>query len=504
MVKSGLFVETNGDGPIYLQIVQQISSHIRQGTYPPGFKLPTSRQLAQELEVHRNTVVRAYEELTNQGLVECVTGSGTFVSENLPSLAPANMEHKNPLPWNVLISDVVNSEPLTRYEKLARQVGNADYINLSRLHPSDDLVPHELIRKCSDYIYRQYGTDPLGYGPPYGLQKLREQIAQDLWSYGVPAGTEEIVITTGSQQALDLVARALINPGDTVLMEEHSYPGAINAFSAAGARMMAVNIDEEGPVIASLNAALGNKPKALYLMPASSNPTGLSISARRRKELVDWSHQAGVPIIEDDYGADLDEKHGPTPIRALDSEVLYLGTFSKKLIPALRVGFLVCPPGLGSRIVALKQGMDLGTSMILQYLLSEFISRGYLRTHLKRIQPEYKARKEALAAALAQHLPEEIDIKVPHYGVVFWINLPKHIDPDVLFQEALKQGVLITPGSFHSVYPHASAGVRLTFCAEPAARLKQGAEALGKAFKAVMEKAENQKTSSLNSSVDGV
>lgn len=504
MVKSGLFLESGNNGPIYLQIVERIACHIRQGTYPRGYKLPTSRQLASELEVHRNTVVRAYEELTNQGLVESITGSGTYVAEHLPSLQPEKMQHQNPLPWNMLISNVVNSEPLTRYEKLARQVGSGDYINLSRLHPSDDLVPHELIRKCSDFVLRQYGTDALGYGPPYGLDKLRKQIALELWQYGVPASAEEIIITTGSQQALDLVARSLINPGDTVLMEEHSYPGAINAFSAAGARMMAINIDEEGPIIASLNAALGNKPKALYLMPASSNPTGLSISAARRQELVNWSHQAGVPIIEDDYGADLDESHGPTPIRAFDSEVLYLGTFSKKLIPALRVGFLVCPPGLGSRIVALKQGMDLGTSMILQHLLSEFIDRGYLRTHLRKIQPEYRARKEALAAALERHLPEEIDIKVPQYGVVFWINLPRQIDPDELFQEALKQGVLITPGSFHSVYPNASAGVRLTFCAEPVSRLEQGAMALGKAFKAVLEKVEMRKTSTLTSSVDGV
>lgn len=142
--------------------------------------------------------------------------------------------------------------------------------------------------------------------------------------------------------------------------------------------------------------------------------------------------------------------------------------------------------------------------MILQHILSEFIDRGYLRTHLRRIQPEYKARKEALAKALVKYLPDEIDIKVPELGVVFWINLPRQIDPDELFQQALKQGVLITPGSFHSVYPHASAGVRLTFCAEPVKRLEKGAEALGRAFNAVMENSQIRNTTSLNSSMDGV
>lgn len=503
-VNSGLRIEPGAEAAIYRQIVEQVAARIRDGVYPSGFRLPTTRELARELGVHRNTVVRAFEELAQAGLVNTMVGSGTYVAEDAPVNAPAAAPQRPALPWSVLFSRNTSAEPLTRYERLARTVGEGDYINLSRLHPSPDLVPVEQIRRCADFVLRRHGDVALGYGPPDGMPRLREHISREMWRAGIPVAAEDIVITTGSQQALDLVARALCDPGDLVLMEEHSYAGAINAFAAAGARLAAIPCDEQGPSVVALQQMLAGGVKALYLMPNCSNPTGRSISVGRRRELVDWSHRAGVPIIEDDYGADLDETMAPPTLRSLDADVIYLGTFSKKLVPALRVGFLVAPHAAGQRMAAMKQGMDLGTSLLHQFILAEFIERGYLRTHLRHIQPVYRARREALTAALRLALPREIEIRPPEFGIVFWINLPPGIDPDLLFHEALKEGVVVSPGSFHSIHPQATAGIRLTFCSEPEDRLREGAARLGRAISAVRARLNRSHRIPVAPSIDGV
>ena len=501
---TGLTIEPGAKGPLYRQIVQQLTALITQGVYPPGYRLPTTRELAQELDVHRNTVVRAFEEMASSGLVHTIVGSGTYVAKSEDVVEPTAAPQRGSMPWNALVSDAANSEPLTRYDRLARNIYGSDLINLSRMHPSNDLIPHELIRKCNDFVLRRFGPDSLGYAPPDGLPRLREHIARELWRAKVPANAEEIVITTGSQQGLDLIARLLFNPGDTVLMEEHSYPGAITAFAATGARMTAVDCDDEGPIMSTLEQLISTGAKALYLMPNCSNPTGSCISVSRRRQLVEWSHRSGIPLIEDDYGADLGDSAAPVSLRALDSNVLYLGTFSKKLVPALRIGYLLCPEGLISRLVALKQAMDLGTSLLHQHVLAEFIDRGYLRTHLRRIQPVYAGRRTALAEALREHLPESIKIQVPNLGVVFWINLPEPLDPDEVFHEAMKQGVLVSPSSFHSVNRHASAGIRMTFCAEPRERLVEGARRLGKALKVLSGRRTTKVFSMGSTSLDGV
>jgi GntR family transcriptional regulator/MocR family aminotransferase len=497
-------IEPGAEAAIYRQIVEQVAARIRDGVYPPGYRLPTTRDLARELGVHRNTVVRAFDEMSQAGLVNTVVGSGTYVAEDAPVNAPVAAPQRPALPWSMLFSNAASAEPLTRYERLVRTVGDGEYINLSRLHPSADLVPVEQIRRCADFVLRRYGDAALGYGPPDGLPRLREHISREMWRAGIPVAADDILITTGSQQALDLVARALCNPGDLVLMEEHSYAGAINAFAAAGARLAAIPCDEQGPSVVALQQMLAGGVKALYLMPNCSNPTGRSISVARRRELVDWSHRAGVPVIEDDYGADLDETLAPPALRSLDADVIYLGTFSKKLVPALRVGYLVAPHAASVRLAALKQGMDLGTSLLHQYILAEFIERGYLRTHLRHIQPVYRTRREALAEALRRALPSEIAVREPEFGVVFWINLPAGIDPDLLFHEALKEGVVVSPGSFHSIHPQATAGIRLTFCSEPEERLREGAVRLGRAFASVRARLNRMKRIPSTPSIDGV
>jgi DNA-binding transcriptional MocR family regulator len=340
-----------------------------------------------------------------------------------------------------------------------------------------------------DHVLRTEGAQALAYAPPQGLLRLRTLVAQHLATSGVPATPEDVVITTGSQQGLDLVLRALVDPGDVFLVDPMTYTGAIDLLTLAGARMVSVPSDAEGPDMLALARYRGAGAKGLYLMPNCRNPTGECVSAARRRALVGWSRETGIPLVEDDYGADLWLSGGPAPpaLRALDGDVLHLGTFSKKLAPALRVGFLVAPAPLRRAVVSIKRAMDLGTSAFLQHVLAEFLDRGYLRAHLNRVLPEYRARRDALERALREHLPPGVKWTTPDRGVALWLALPRGLEADVVFAEALKRGVLVSPSQAFEVGAHPTPGLRLIFCLESPKRLAEGGKRLGEALRALLK-----------------
>lgn len=487
----GLVLDAASGEPLYRQIVEQVTARVKSGAFPPGFRLPPTRELARALRVHRNTVVRAFEELAAAGVVTSHVGSGTFVAEQPRAAAPATDAPR--LPWESLLSRCARADALRRFDRLARTLGPGarDVIDMQRMQPPMDLMPVASFRRCVDHVLRVHGGRVLGYAPREGLPRLRRVIAEHLADAGVPARPDDVLVTTGSQQAIDLVIRALVDPGDAFLVEAATYPGALNLLASAGAQAIGVPSDDEGPDLEFLRRLPRGRVKGFYVMPSCHNPTGARMSAARRRALLAWSRQAGVPLVEDDYGRGLalDDGDCPPALRALDPEVIYVGTFSKKLIPALRVGFVVCPPGLAERLVPLKHAMDLSSSLLLQHALAEFLERGYLRAHLRRILPEYRRRLDALEAGLRAHLPAEVGWRRPSQGVALWLSLPPAIEPEALFAEALRRGVLVGPGSWHvpsGPTGAAGRGVRLTFCAEPPERLTEGARRVGQAVAAML------------------
>jgi GntR family transcriptional regulator/MocR family aminotransferase len=485
----GLAVDPQSSEPLYRQIFDQVVDRVRNGAFPSGFRLPPTRSLARHLGTHRNTVVRAYEDLEAAGFVESTVGRGTFVARRMPSRSAPSIQAGGDLPFASLFSRNATTESLSRMDRLTRglrQAQPSDAINMNRMQPSPDLIPDELIRRCIEHVLRTHGARILGYADRSGVPKLRALIARDLERQGVPATAEDIVVTSGSQQALDVVARALINPGDAFLVNAATYHGAMNVLASAGARLVPVPSDDEGPSLDALERLGRLGAKGFYLMPNAQNPTGLTISEARRDALVAWSRRAGVPLIEDDYVADLALDDGPHPgaMRARDADVVYIGTFSKRLAPALRVGFLVCPPALRPRAMALKHTMDLGNSELLQHALAEFLERGYLEAHLSRILPEYRARRDALERALSRYLPKGLTWRRPSRGVALW--LPLTLDPQVVFDEAQRRGVLVYPSTLNEVEEGTPGGIRLTFCSEPPPRLAEGARRLGKALAVVL------------------
>jgi 2-aminoadipate transaminase len=489
----GLTLDPASGAALYQQIFDQVAERIRSGAFPAGFRLPPSRSLAGALGTNRNTVVRAYEELLAAGFVESTVGRGTFVARapagaprpGLRAAAAPDAAAGVGLPWAALLARPIFAEPLSRMDWLQRSIRtmSTDAINLARMEPGADLIPDELIRRCSDHVLRTVGAKALRYSAREGLTRLRGLIAEDLGRQGVPAAAEQIVVTSGSQQGIDLVARALLNPGEPMLLNDSTFAGALSAFAATGARLCGVPSDEEGPSLAALERLGGIGAKGLYLMPNNHNPTGASISQARREALVAWSRRFGVPLIEDDYVADLDLDGSPPPIpmRALDGDVIYVGSFSKRLAPGLRVGFLVVPPGLRPKLILLKNLMDTGGSELLQHVLAEFLERGYLQAHLGKTLPIYRRRRDALEASLARHLPRELTWRRPARGLSLWLPLPPGLPPQEVFEQAQRKGVLVHPSSLNSVEDRGGGGIRLTFCAETEPRLIEGARRLGRA-----------------------
>ncbi len=494
----GLTLDPSTGEHLYLQVFDQLAARIRSGALPPGFRLPPTRALAEELGAHRNTVVRAYEALADAGFTTSAVGRGTFVARCEPVAAPAHADAGalGELPWASLVSRAAAMEPLRRVDRAARLPGGRGLINLTRTQPPDHLLPTSLLQRCIDHVLRTAGARALASAPREGIWPLREHIAVELSSSGVPATADDVLVTSGSQQALDLVVRALVNPGDAFLVEESTYSGAINLLYAAGARLMAIPADEEGPDLFALGRLARAGAKGLYLMPNCASPAGGSTSPDRRKALVEWSHGTGVPLVEDDHGADLHLDGAPPPaLRALSSEVIHVGSFSARLTPALRVGFVVCPRSLQRHLVPLKYTMDLGTSTLLQYALAEFIDRGYLEAHMRRVIPEYRARRDALVRGLSRHMPDGVSWHRPASGVVIWLTLPPGVDPEAVFEQARRGGVLVTPGTFNRV----SAGgggrgaLRLVFCHETPRRLARAARLLAEAMEQVSARPQTTK-----------
>jgi DNA-binding transcriptional MocR family regulator len=356
------------------------------------------------------------------------------------------------------------------------------------MHPPADLLPIDDIRRCVDHVLRTRGARALGYAPRAGVPRLRELIADDLERQGVPARAEDVVVTTGSQQAIDVVARLLVAPGDHFLVNRTTYGGAIDVLSASGARLIGIPSDDEGPDVAALERLACSSAKGFYLMPICQNPTGEIVSEARRDALVEWSRRAGVPVVEDDYGSDLllDGDEPPPALRALDGDVVYLSTFSKRLIPALRIGFVLCPPPLRAHVAALKHAMDLGTSCLLQYALAEFLERGLMRSHAKRIRAAYRERRDVFERELAASLPSEIRWRSPKTGVLLWLPLPSGLRADEVADEARRAGVLVSPSTQFAVGVAREEGLRIAFCNDTPERLAIGARRLGAAIEKLL------------------
>ncbi len=435
--------------PFYQQIVQQLRDAILADVLPAGSLLPPERRLADELGVNRSTVLNAYRELKRDGLVEARVGRGTEVLAR--PAADAGLPAAAALPWRQLLRDRAGAPVDSLTRDLLERAGDRDVVPLSVGLPSPDLVPVKELGEVQAALADALGPQLYMHTPTEGLPELRRALAEHLLARGINCGPDEVLVVSGSQQGIDLTVRAFCAPGDAVIVEEPTYFGSLEIFRAAGVRLIPVPVDEHGMVTEALAAALKrHAPRLIYVQPSYQNPTGATLSPARRVHLLDLAARHQVPVLEDDVYRELGYSgESPPPLRALDRHgvVLYLGTVSKVMAPGLRVGWVVAPPAVGRRLAVAKQGLDLHSSTLGQWLVARFLEEGRYDAHAARVRPIYARRCDRLITALAEDPDAGLSWARPRGGLSLWCRLPDRTDRRLLLTRAAEAGVSFIPGA---------------------------------------------------------
>ena len=398
--------------------------------------------------------------------------------------------------WSARYAQRTNAVRSSVIRELLKLTQRPDVISFAGGLPAPELFPLARFQQACHTVLTQNGALALQYGPTEGYVPLRELIMRHMRRYGIVADVANILITCGSQQALDLIGKLLIDPGDRVVTEEPTYLGALQAFNVYGARYVPVPVDDDGMRTDGLHQVLRAAPKFMYVLPNFQNPAGVSLSEQRRHELVRIANAYGIPIVEDDpYGQLRYDGEHRTPLVVLDrlnlrgddqymsGNVMYLSTFSKLLAPGLRLGWIVAPQEVIARLVQLKQGADLHTSTFTQVLAYEVARDGFLDQHVQRLRTVYRERRDAMLAALQQFFPPEASWTHPEGGLFLWVTLPAGINAEELLHAALRQNVAFVPGD--SFYPGKPEGchLRLNFSNSNPEQIREGIRRLGAAVR---------------------
>ncbi len=443
-------VNLEGEGALYQRLYRGLREAMLDGRLPAGARLPSTRTLATDLRLSRNCVLMAFDQLLAEGYVRGRVGAGTFVSATLPDTALTA--------WSAPASAPVSTPPL-RLSAHARRV-----MSMSRLPPPGPVgrglrydfryglpavehFPHETWRRLLARRARATSIRTLWYGPAVGFAPLREAIAAHLRAArGVKAIADQVVVVNGSQQALDLTARLLIDEGDRVVVEEPSYEAARQIFQAAGARLLPCRVDEAGLDV----ARLPEKARLAYVTPSHQFPTGSVLSLPRRLELLRWAERTGAHVLEDDYDSEFHYEGRPlAAVQGLDrsGRVLYVGTFSKVLFPSLRIGYLVVPPALVRPLAAIRWLTDCHSPNFEQEVLADFLTEGHFDRHLRRSRARNASLRTALLEAFGESFGDRVEITGANGGIhmVAWLRgVPASDLPD-LRARAAERGVGVYP-----------------------------------------------------------
>jgi 2-aminoadipate transaminase len=364
--------------------------------------------------------------------------------------------------------------------------------------PSPDAFPIQRFEEACHKVLAHKAARALQYSATEGYEPLRELIANNIARYGIEARVENVMITSGSQQALDLIGKLFVNRGDRILVEAPTYLGALQAFNAYGADYISVPVDDDGLRTDLLEKPLRSGPKFMYVLPNFQNPAGTTLSEGRRHELVLMADRYGIPIVEDDpYGQLRYEGEHIPPLVVLDREnlrrddgysignVIYLSTFSKTLAPGIRLGWIVAPPEIITKLVQLKQGTDLHTSTFNQYVAYEVARDGFLDQHVRFIRQLYRERRDVMLEALQESFPPEVTWTRPHGGLFLWVTLPGDLDIQEVLQSAIHENVAFVPGDAFYAHPELenSQHMRLNFSSATPEQIREGINRLSLAVK---------------------
>jgi 2-aminoadipate transaminase len=493
-----LYLQPESHIPLYIQLRDQLRALVHSGELRSGDRIPASRELAGQLGVHRTTVANAYAELESEGLIRGHVGRGTFIcGAPVKQFSPPPRSNGNggALRWESLFADERGDEGLSR---LMPDVPPGA-IAFTAARPAEEFFPVEEFGRCANAILRREGRRVLQLGSTDGYSLLKSVLMDLLRSEGVNIRAEQLLITDGCQQAIDLVCKAFLRPGDSVALENPAYPGAIAIFAGARVRMLAVGVETDaartgqvGLDVDGLEAVLlQNRVKFIFVTPDFHNPTGTALSAAGRRRLLELAARYQAPVIEDGIYSRLRLRGNPIPsLKTLDNSgnVIQIDSFSKIAFPGLRVGWCIGAESAIERLRLVKQSTDLHTDQLSQAAMAEFIRRGYLARHIARMKEVYRSRLAAMEEALEEHMPESTAWTHPDGGMTLWVTLPPGFDAGELLIHARERGILFLPGRYFYFQHLQPNTLRLGFASVDEKRIARGIEIFCELLKAELRK----------------
>ena len=461
---------------VYLQIAHALIEEIRRGRLPAGSVLPGTRELAAENGTNRKTVIKAYEELVSQGWLISKGTKGTFVSPTLPDLPLDPVEHPPAAGRSLLEGPQFKSLPASH--ALTALFNQPGVICLDDGVPDTRLFPAETFaRSYRSGLSIAARRGRLAYGDPRGTHSLRAAISRMLnVNRGLATTPDHICLTRGSQMAIYLTTRVLLKPGDTVVMEDLSYPPARAAFRSAGARVVSVRLDENGLDVQHLeHICRRQRVRLIYVTPHHQFPTTVLLPTDRRMRLMALSEQFGFAIVEDDYDYEFHFVQKPLlPLASADpTKVLYIGSMSKLLAPSLRLGYVAAPPRVVDRLAAEILLLDRQGDQATEYAVSELIDSGELGRHARKSLRVYAERRKSAALRLREALGDQVGFRLPDGGLALWLTFTDDALLDRLESKAAANGIRMLPSRDFSGRPDGPRGLRLGFASLDAAELAE-------------------------------
>lgn len=481
-------LDEKSDAPLYRQIYETIRRSILSGGFHSGRQLPASRLLAKQLGVSRMTVVNAYEQLLAEGYLEGRAGAGTFVAAHLPEefLQASGFERlelqEKPSTRKVILSEYGNK--LAESSKIIlRHHGATPLVPFQHGVAAIDEFPFGVWAKIAQKWQKRPPTQVLSYGDAVGFQPLRDAIAAHLAAArGVRCTPEQIIITNGTQQALDLISRIFLSESEDVCLEDPGYIGARYIFTATGARIVPVPIDDEGfDVQKARKRSL--KARLIYVTPSHQFPLGVTMSLARRLSLLEWARERDAFIIEDDYNSEY--RYSGRPLASLqgldrDGRVIYVGSFSKTIFPALRLGYLVAPPDLIEVFAAARALTSLHSPVIEQAILAEFIAERHFARHIRRMRRLYEERQQTLVEEARKNLGSMLEVAPAKAGMHLIGWLPGGISDPEVSSRAAEAGLHLAPVSAYCINQKLRGGLLLGYTAYDEKHIRQGMKKLAR------------------------
>lgn len=440
-------IQRNKGESLSKQIYQSIVDRIRSGLLEEGSKLPSVRSLSKQLEVSLVTAVKAYKQLEQDGFATSIQGKGTFVKAKISE--KKKVEAIPSYDWQLSLQDYLPRSQFARYHIAPQKV----HLSSSMIDPK--LLPNRYFEHEVQQVLSENPELLSIYGNVQGDNQLRSEMSAYLKRSGVTSTPENILVTSGLQQSIDLIARTFVGPGDVVVMEAPTYPGAIDIFRGRGATILTVPVDKDGMRIDILqNVCEKHKPKVIFTIPTFHNPTGFVMSLKRRKQLLDIAGSIHSIIVEDDPCSEIYfEKKPPVTLKSMDQfgNVIYLRGLSKTIAPSCRIGILTASGSIFNRLLAAKANADLGSPLLTQKAILPLINSKRMIDHSKKLRTALKIRRDLALDLLTSLSPEGVSWTIPEGGLNLWISLPSWIDSHLLLSEAKKQQITFLPGS--ACYP---------------------------------------------------